>query len=98
MEIKIMILETFLETKDLVFPYNTTCWKCNSCIKVISASTICSNKIVERIARNIMMSDIILCWHLTKEKITQGLYLHITNDLYRNLNYDYRNKRPFLSM
>jgi len=69
-----------------------------SCIYVIGASTICSNKIKERIACNIMMSDFSLCWHVTKKNITYGLYLHITKELHGNQNLDSRDKRPSLSI
>jgi len=32
--------------------------------------------------------DIILCWHITKETITQGVYLHITKEWHGTLNND----------
>jgi len=94
LEIKIMILET----NDIVFQCNTSFWKINSCIMVISASTVCSNKIKERITWNIMMSVLTLHWHLPKESITQSLYLHISKELHGNHNHHSRDKRPCLSM
>jgi len=94
MEIIIIILET----KDLDFPCNITFWKINSCIKVISASNISSYEIEERIAWNIMMSDISLPWHVTNETITQSVYLHKTKNLIGIQNHDSRHERHCLSM
>jgi len=54
----------------------------------MSVSTICSNKIKEWIAWNTMISDIRVCWHVTKKNKTQRLYLHITKELLGTLNND----------
>jgi len=49
-------------------------------------------QIEERIALNIMMSDITVSWNVSKKNITCGLYLHLINELHGNHNHDFRDK------
>jgi len=47
---------------------------------------------------NIMMSDITVCWNVTKKNITYGIDLHLTKELHGNHNHESRDKRPSHSM
>jgi len=55
-------------------------------------------QIEEWIALNIMMSDITVSWNVSKKNITCGLFLHLIKELQGNLNHDFKDKRPTLSM